>query len=396
VTGYTRSTNFPTTPGSFQTTFGGGNGDAFVTKLNPAGSGPLVYCTYLGGSSVETGNGIAVDAVGNAYVTGYTNSTNFPTTPGAFQTAFQGGTVDAFVTKLNPAGSAPLVYSTYLGGSGYDAGNGIAVDAADNAYVTGFAGSTNFPTTAGAFQTAFQGGTGDAFVTKLNPTGSAPLVYSTYLGGSGGDDGLGIAVDAAGNAYVTGQTSSTNFPTTAEAFQTANQGSFDAFVTKLNPAGSAPLVYSTYLGGSGNDVGNGIALDTLPNPNAYVTGLTTSTNFPTTPGVFQTTFGGGNGDAFVAKIAFLSPIQVLVNSLTDVINNLNLSPQLKSQLLIFVRQIPIAISSLTAAQKAAAVARLLAFITQVQRLESFRLIPGAQADQLIGLANQAIAALSSP
>jgi hypothetical protein len=299
VTGFTNSTNFPTTVGAFQTTYGGGFGDAFVTKLNPTGAA-LVYSTYLGGSDDDEGLGIAVDALGNAYVTGVTFSTNFPTTAGAFQTA-SGGSVDAFVTKLNPTGSAPLVYSTYLGGSGLDEGLGIAVDALGNAYVTGDTTSTNFPTTVGAFQTTYGGGFRDAFVTKLNPTGSAPLVYSTYLGGSGGDIGWGVAVDAAGNAYVTGNTTSTNFPTTAGAFQTASGGSVDAFVTKLNPTGSAPLVYSTYLGGSGDDGGRRIAVDALGN--AYVTGFTTSTNFPTTVGAFQTTYGGGIRDAFVAKIA---------------------------------------------------------------------------------------------
>jgi hypothetical protein len=163
---------------------------------------------------------------------------NFPTTAGAFQTFNAGRLVpDAFVTKLNPTGSA-LVYSTYLGGSDGDNGSGIVVDATGNAYVTGTTVSTNFPTTAGAFQT-FNAGRLDAFVTKLNPTGSA-LVYSTYLGSSGNDNGFGIAVDATGNAYVTGQTvASTNFPTTLGAFQTTSGGGQDAFVTKLNPTGSA-------------------------------------------------------------------------------------------------------------------------------------------------------------
>jgi hypothetical protein len=299
VTGYTQSTNFPTTSGAFQTA-NQGLVDAFVTKLNPTGTAPLVYSTYLGGNDQEQGDGIAVDATGNAYVTGYTQSTNFPTTPGAFQTANQGG-YDAFVTKLNPTGSAPLVYSTYLGGSDLDQGRGIAVDAAGNAYVAGYTQSTNFPTTSGAFQPAPAGGLTDAFVTKLNPTGSAPLVYSTYLGGSSGDAGFGIAVDSIGNAYVTGFTHSTNFPTTAGAIQSANQGGYDAFVTALNPLGTAPLIYSTYLGGSSDEIGHGIAVDA---GNAYVTGDTESTNFPTTPGAFQTA-NGGLSDAFAAKITGL-------------------------------------------------------------------------------------------
>jgi hypothetical protein len=227
------------------------------------------------------------------------------------QPTYGGGSYgsNAFVTKLNAAGSA-LVYSTYLGGSGLsgDYGFGIAVDAAGNAYVTGLTSSSNFPTTAGAVQTTF-GGRGDAFVTKLDPTGSA-LVYSTYLGGSSVERGFGIAVDTLGNAYVTGYTSSTNFPTTAGAIQTTYGGSGefhagDAFVTKLNPTGSA-LVYSTYLGGLGTDTGSAIALEY---PNAYVAGHTESFNFPTTTGAFQTMHDAARGnDAFVAKIAdIMSP-----------------------------------------------------------------------------------------
>ncbi len=308
VRGATESANFPTTAGAFQTTFGGGAEDVFVTKLNPTGSA-LVYSTYLGGSGQDCGFGIAVDASGNAYVTGFTESANFPTTAGAFQTTY-GGFTDAFVTKLNPTGSA-LVYSTYLGGSGFDSGNGIAVDASGNAYVTGDTRSfSDFPTTAGAFQTTFGGGADDVFVTKLNPTGSA-LVYSTFLGGSGNEEGQGIAVDASGNAYVTGETRSPNFPTTAGAFQTTLGGgaSTDAFVTKLNPTGSA-LVYSTYLGGSGGDGGFGIALDA--SGNAYVTGFTESANFPTTAGAFQTTLGG-DADAFMAKIVFSFALSLATN-----------------------------------------------------------------------------------
>ena len=192
-----------------------------------------------------------------------------------------------------------LFYSTYLGGSGNDQGVGIAVDAAGNAYVSGTTVSIDFPTTSGGFQTTF-GGIADVFIAKLNSTGSG-LVYSTYLGGSGNDQGVGIAVDAAGNAYVTGKTQSTDFPTTPAAFQaTFGSGFARAFVTKLNPTGSA-LLYSTYLGGTNDDEGRDIALDSLPIPNAFVTGLTNSGNFPTTAGAFQTALAGGT-DAFVTKI----------------------------------------------------------------------------------------------
>ncbi len=303
ITGTTSSAIFPTTAGAFQTGPGSGNGgnDAFVAKLNAAGSA-LVYATYLGGSGDDEGYGIAVDSVGNAYVTGSTDSTNFPTTAGAFQTV-NPGTVNAFVTKLNANGSA-LIYSTYLGGNdniSNDQGYGIAVDASGDAYVTGSTGSTNFPTTAGAFQTQRLGAV-NAFVTKLNTTGSA-LVYSTYLGGGNGDSqGYGIAVDAAGNAYITGSTSTDNFPTTAAAFQTvlaSDEGDNDAFVTKLNAAGTA-LVYSTYLGGSRDDEGNGIAVDSAGD--AFVTGATMSTDFPTTSDAVQSAIAGED-DAFVAEVS---------------------------------------------------------------------------------------------
>src|SRR5207247_1687836 len=196
VTGITASaTNFPPPAGAFPTASAGAGcrslTDAFVTQLNPTGTA-LVYSTYLGGRDFDNGEEVAVDAAGNAYVTGRTSSTDFPTTVAAFQTTSAGGG-DAFVTKLNSTGSA-LVYSTFLGGAeSSDGGFGIAVDALGNAYVTGLTNSTDFPTTAGAFQTTI-GSTQSAFVTKLNPTGSA-LVYSTYLGGSGGAEGTGIAVD---------------------------------------------------------------------------------------------------------------------------------------------------------------------------------------------------------
>jgi hypothetical protein len=205
----------------------------------------LVYATYLGGSGHDSGGGIAVDSQGNAYVTGFTTSTNFPTA-NPLQPA-NGGSLDAFVAKLNAAGTA-LAYATYLGGSSDDAGRGIAVDSQGNAYVTGVTGSPNFPT-ANALQPAF-GGDFDAFVAKLNAAGTA-LVYSTYLGGNGFDQGNGIAVDAVGNAYVTGVTDSPNFPT-ANALQPAFGGNMDAFVAKiaidpLNLLGPAPTVTADQL-----------------------------------------------------------------------------------------------------------------------------------------------------
>ncbi len=254
---------------------------------------PMIYSTFLGGSSADQGRGIAVDSSGNAYVVGLTSSTNFPTM-NALQPANSGGSVDAFVAKLNPAGSA-LVYSTYLGGSGEDFANGIAVDSSDNVYMTGNTASTDFPVK-NPLQPGNGGGQFDAFVTKLNSTGSA-LVYSTYLGGSAYDGGNAIAVDPSGDAYITGGSSSTDFPV-VNALQPYG-GNEDAFMAKLNPAGSA-LVYSTYLGGNSYDFGYGIAVDSVGN--AYVSGWTESTNFPVTSGAFQTIYGGGGTDAFVSKL----------------------------------------------------------------------------------------------
>ena len=254
----------------------------------------LVYSTYLGGSGFDKGFGIAVDASGNAYVTGNTLSTDFPTAS-PFQAALAStGPTDAFVTKLNAAGSA-LVYSTYLGGSASDGDSGgIAVDTSGNAYVTGRTASSDFPT-ASPFQAANGGGT-DAFVTKLNAAGNA-LVYSTYLGGSGTDIGFDIAVDGSGNAYAAGCTDSTDFPTASPVQAVFGGGAEDAFVTKLNAAGSA-LVYSTYLGGSASDLGRAIAADTFGN--AYATGTTFSTDFPTAS-PFQAA-NAGFFNAFVTKL----------------------------------------------------------------------------------------------
>jgi len=312
VPGGTDSSDFPITPGAFQTIFGGvgskvGFGDGFVTKLNAAGSA-LVYSTFLGGNGDEDFllGGIAVDTSGDAYVTGDTDSSNFPTTAGAFQSTI-GGDFDAFVSKLSANGSA-LLYSTYLGGSDADLGKSIAIDASGNAYVTGGTSSLDFPATQGALQTNCGGSASfcsNAFITKLNVAGSAPL-YSTYLGGSGFDRCLSIFVSASGDAFGTGGTSSTVFPTTAGAFQSNFSSCVslaDVFITKLNPAGSA-LFYSTYLGGSGDDGGSGVAVDA--SGNAYVTGGTFSSDFPTTADAFQTAFGGAQ-DAFISKFSFGVP-----------------------------------------------------------------------------------------
>jgi hypothetical protein len=361
VTGATFSPDFPTTIGAYQGANGGNNENAYIDKLDPTGTS-LVYATYLGGSGgLDRANAIAVDAGGNAFVTGRVNSTDFPTTPGAFQRIFNGGDYDAFVTKLSPAGDA-LVYSTYLGGSNNDAGYGITVDANDYAYVVGGTKSDDFPATANsyqyfsystsafmtvlypdgsgtpystflggsfsmeranavavdsagdvyftgqtpaldfptqdAFQDTYGGGPADAFVAKMDPSqsGDASLIWSTFLGGKGDDRGFGIALDGAGNVYVTGETSSTDFPTLNAIQPTHVGGNYNAFVTKFTGAGA--LVYSTYLGGSGNDGATGIAVDAAGD--VYLTGFTSSTDFPTLNAIQPANNGGF--DAFVTKV----------------------------------------------------------------------------------------------
>jgi len=291
--------------GSAQAGYGFAVGAGYEPEYDLIIDPGLEYSTFLGGSSHEIAAGIKVDANGNAYVVGTTQSPDFPTTPGAFRrTGSAGNSLDVFVSKVNPSGTA-LVYSTFIGGTNFDWGRAIAIDAAGNAYVTGQTQSSNFPTTAGAFDRTFNVDTCprcgidqyDAFALKLNAAGSG-LVYSTFLGGFDIDDGLGIAVDGAGSAYVVGETGSLNFPTTPGAFDTSKNGAFDAFVTKLNAAGSA-LVYSTYLGGTAVEFASRVAVDAALN--VYVMGSTSSADFPTTPGAFDTTANGAF-DVFVTKL----------------------------------------------------------------------------------------------
>ena len=292
VTGYTESNDFPTMNPEQPKTAGGI--DAFVVKMNPSGSA-MVYATYLGGTLEDTGDGIAVDSAGNAYVTGFTQSTNFPT-KNPLQPNLA-GQFDIYVAKLDPTGSS-LVYSTYLGGTDQEQSASIAVNSAGFAFVTGQTWSVDFPTTPGAFQTVckFNIRCVDAFVSKISPSGSA-LVYSTLLGGKETDLAGRIAVDSADNVYLTGYTESDDFPTMNPLQPSFGGGGSDAFVAKLNPAGSA-LVYSTYLGGTGNDLGSGIAVDN--SGNVYVAGATSSTDFPTANALQPSS--NGDFDAFVTKI----------------------------------------------------------------------------------------------
>lgn len=321
VTGITSSSDFPVSARGWDRTPGGGDcgdglpcPDAFVAKLYIGGNG-LIYSSYLGRTAPDSGEDIAVDQNGYAYVSGLTEG-SFPTTASAYDRTFNDAVDaqfpgDAFLTKVNPTGSG-LVYSTYLGGGAYDIGSGVAVDRSGHAYVGGNTASRTFPTTPGARDRSFNGGfgpAGDVFVTEVNTTGSR-LNYSTFIGGSGNDYGNGIAVDTAGQVYITGQTESANFPTTAGA-RDRTCGSDgrcnavagqpvpppDAYVSVVNAIGSA-LVYSTYVGGGGTEVAYDVAVDRYRN--AYITGFTESRDFPNTK---AGTGLRGDSDAFVTKVS---------------------------------------------------------------------------------------------
>ena len=243
----------------------------------------------------DLGNAIAVDSAGDVYVTGDTTSVDFPTANPLIP-SYGGGTSNAFVAELDPTGST-LLYSTYLGGEGFDRGNGIAVDPTGSVYVVGKTNSLMFPITPGAFEDTFRGPEYDAFVTKLGP-GGAQLEYSTYLGGDNNDSGIAIAVDANGNAFVTGGTASDDFPVTQSAYQEVNNGYTNAFITELNATGT-DVLYSTFLGGSYTDRGDAIAVDA--NDFVYVAGHTNSPDFPT-QNALQPIYGGGPFNGFVAKL----------------------------------------------------------------------------------------------
>jgi cysteine synthase len=323
VAGYTYSADFPTTNAFvYQTATATnvfnkltGSYNAFLAKIGPGGS-PLQYSTYFGGTVSDAAGGIAVDPSGAVYLTGLTASPNFPVTTNAVQIIFGGATnavstgADAFVTKFAPSTTnLTLVYSTFIGGTNDDVGYGIVADAAGNAYVTGSTASPNFPNTAtnlaNQLTNNVSGSTPviNAFLTKLNPVGTS-LGYSAVIGGNGVDIAYGVAVDAAGKAFITGSTTSTNFPAlnTGGSLTATNAGTTDAFVTGFNSAGTA-LSYSVYFGGAASDVANSIALDL--SGNAYIVGQTSSANFPTNKALHGSL--NGASDAFLAKIIPASP-----------------------------------------------------------------------------------------
>lgn len=316
ISGTTYSTNFPTTSGEAQQLVG--EYDVFLTKLNPQGNG-LIYSTYIGGSNEQAPNGDWLAPDGSVYIAGFTESSNFPTYPSTVvQPNYPGGTEDAFVLHITPSGSQ-FEFSTFLGGSVDDDAYSMWVDLAGNIYLTGETQSSyDFPVTQGAYQTAFGGGNNDAFVTKISPSGSS-LVYSTYLGGLGDEElenevlspnappnliffyGTQISADPSGNAYITGYTSSLNFPTTSGAYSRTNMGGGDGFITELNAAGNQKL-YSTFIGGSSFDAIQ--SHQVLPDGSLLISGVTTSSNFPTTSGAYRRT---GDTAAQVGWVARLNP-----------------------------------------------------------------------------------------
>jgi hypothetical protein len=294
VAGETTSSDFPVTAGVFDPTyngFGPPTSDVFVARIAPDGRS-AIYATYLGGSSGDRPFGLAGNGQGEVVVVGNTMSANFPTTSGAYSRVLQGSS-DVFVTRLNASGSA-LVFSTLLGGSDTETGEAVALDASGSAWVAGVTSSPTFPTTAGALQSA-RSGTSDAFVVRLAPDGGS-LLASTLIGGSDGDVAKAVAVAPSGGVHVGGVTSSPNFPTTSGAAQRVLRGSSDAFLCHLS-ADLATLSMSTLIGGASGDVGEAVAAGVGGLP--VLAGVTSSSDFPTTPGAFQRT-ARGSSDAFAA------------------------------------------------------------------------------------------------
>ncbi len=316
ATGATSSADFPTTSGAYDTSHNGiiGDSDVYVIKLSPDGSGTsdLLYSTYIGGSNGGpwSANDRGEDIVlfnGDIFVTGYTVSTDFPTTSGTYDTSHN-GYFDVFVAQISPdgSGSSDLVYSTYLGGSDWDSAGGIAIDSSGDVYVAGWFREDTveminyFPTTTGAYDESYNGGVPDVFVSKfsLDGNGSGDLIYSTVIGSSAsGDYGADIEV-VNGEAFVTGRTSSSDYPTTTLAYDDSHGGIDDVIVSVLSDDGS-DLLYSTFIGDSGSDTGYGIAVDS--DNNVYVMGVTSSTSFPTTSGVYDESYNGSS-DFFVFKL----------------------------------------------------------------------------------------------
>jgi hypothetical protein len=313
VTGIAVSPNFPTTANAYDQSFNGFPADVWVSRIDTekSGAASLEYSSYIGSGGLDIGLDLVVKG-SDVILTGLAGAENFPTA-NAYDSTFNGGGIDGFVARIDTAaGAAGLEYSSFLGGGGPDSGRGIVVKGND-AFIAGPTGSPNFPTTATAFDTSFNGGGLDAFVTRLdlNTPGDAGLEYSTYLGGAGLEDQPpperpGTSIDVVDqDAYVSGVTNSPDFPTTPNAYDTSHNGDRDAFVTRLDTSqsGAAGLEYSTYLGGSGEDIGREIDVNRR---GEYLIGATTSADFPVTPNAFQANNQGGQ-DAFVTRLDIDQP-----------------------------------------------------------------------------------------
>jgi hypothetical protein len=292
VTGTTLSFDFPTTKGVYNTTFNGLS-DCFIAKINYNGS-KLNFSTFIGTSGWDDFTDITIDSLNNIYTIGTTNSTSFPTTPGAYDTSFNGNTWDLIVVKLNHNCST-ILFSTYVGGNSDEYSWCIKLDSLNNIYAGGNTKSSNFPTTPNAIDTSFNG-TWDVFLFKMNPNGSK-LLFSTYIGGSSAEGGGRLEIKPDGNVTLIGTTSSFDFPTTSNAFDTTYNGNSDIFIIEIDHINST-IIYSTFIGGNGYDVGASIKLDL--NENIYFSGRTNSSNFPIIMGAYDKTYNGGN-DIYVAK-----------------------------------------------------------------------------------------------
>lgn len=298
ITGVSVSNDYPISNRAYQP-MQHGSGDVIVTKLNPEGNA-LIYSTFIGGNQAETGYDVAVDTQGYAYVTGVSWYTQFPTTSGTFQTTYGGGNTDAFAIKVNPEGTG-LIYSTYLGGSAQDIGYAIAIDETGAAYITGITDSPDYPVTPEAYQSRKKGMNYDGFITKINPYGDS-LIYSTYLGGEDYDRFEAIVSDTNESVYVTGSTSSNDFPVTSDAFQKTNRGDSDIFFSSLDASGL--LTYSTYLGGSGTDIGYDIAMNT--SGSVYISGSSKSSDYLITKEAFQPS-NKGDFDGVISVFGNVTP-----------------------------------------------------------------------------------------
>jgi len=294
ITGITNSSDFPTTAGAYNQSYKGGEYDAFILKLSTDLS-TLLASTYIGGSGADYGYSLTLDSSWNVYVTGVTSSSNFPITPAAYDTSYNGG-YDVFISKLSSSLDT-LLASTYLGGSSYEIGSSIALDNSGNVYIGGRTKSSNFPTTAGAYDTSYNGGY-DVFISKLSGSLDT-LLASTFIGGSGPDYAYPIALDNSGNVYVGGYTLSSDYPTTAAAYDASFNGGYDVFISRFSSS-LGTLLASTYLGGTADDCSRSIALDNLGN--VYVTGWTKSSAFPTTTGAYDRSYNEG-WDAFISKLS---------------------------------------------------------------------------------------------